>query len=197
MEDIAIVRPIPNITILEPSDAVQMNWAMHKAAETEGLFYIRMHRKDSVAVYEKGSEFRIGEGVIVHDGTDATIVASGPVMLAQALKASALLDKEGLTVRVVDIVSIKPIDKELIVRCARETGTIVVAENHSTIGGVASAVAEVLAENAIGVPFKCIGVKDSFGEVGRMNYLLERFGMTDKHIMAAVKDAVKARRSGG
>jgi transketolase len=190
MEDIAIVRPIPNITILEPSDAVQMRWAIHTAAETEGLFYIRMHRKDSIKVYEEGSEFKIGKAVVVQDGADATILSCGPVMLEQALKASELLSKGGLTVRVVDLVSIKPIDKELVIRCARETGAIIVAENHSTIGGAASAVAEILAENATGVPFRSIGIKDSFGEVGQLNYLLERFGMTAGHIMAAVKDAL-------
>ncbi len=192
MEDIAILRPIPNITILEPSDAVQMGWAIRKAAETEGLFYIRMHRKPTIKVYEKDSEFEIGRGVVVRDGADATILASGALMMEQALIASESLCKEGVSARVVDLVSIKPIDKELILRCARETKAIVVAENHFTTGGVASAVAEVLAENAVGVPFKHIGIRNSFGEVGQVGYLLERFGMTGGHIAAAVKDAVKA-----
>lgn len=193
MEDIAILRPIPNITILEPSDAVQMRWAVRKAAETQGLFYIRMHRQSTIKVYEKDSEFEIGKGVVVRDGTDGTILVSGALMMKQALEAAELLSKEGVSTRVVDLVSVKPIDRDLIVRCAEETGAIVVAENHFTTGGVASTVAEVLAENAIGVPFKSIGIKDSFGEVGKVDYLLERFEMTNKHIMAAVKDAIKAK----
>ena len=193
MEDIAILRPIPNITILEPSDAVQMRWAVRKAAETQGLFYIRMHRQSTIKVYEKDSEFEIGKGVVVRDGTDGTILVSGALMMKQALEAAELLSKEGVSTRVVDLVSVKPIDRDLIVRCAEETGAIVVAENHFTTGGVASTVAKLLAKNAISVPFKSIGIKDSFGEVGKVDYLLERFEMTNKHIMAAVKDAIKAK----
>ena len=191
MEDIAILRPIPNITILEPCDAVQMRWAVRKAAKTQGLFYIRMHRKLTIKVYQEGSEFEIGKGVIVHEGTDATVLVSGAIMMAQALKACEVLLQEGISVRVVDMFSIKPIDRELIIRCARETGAIVVVENHFTTGGVTSAVAEVLAENAIGIPFRSIGIKDSFGEVGQAEYLIERFGMATKHIAAAVKDTIK------
>ena len=193
MEDIAILRPIPGITILEPSDPVQMKWAVKAAAETEGLFYIRFHRKFARTIYEEGCQFQIGKGVIVREGMDATILALGVVMLDEALLAAEKLKEQGISVRVVDLVSVKPIDRELIVRCARETGAIVVAENHFTIGGVSSAVSEVLTESGIGIPYANVGVRDSFGEVGQLDYLLERFEMTHGHIAEKVRKVVAAK----
>ena len=193
MEDIALLRPIPNITILEPSDAVQLTWAICAAAETEGLFYIRMHRKPAMRVYEEGSDFTVGKGVVVRQGTDVTILVSGALMMEQALKAAEKLESQGITARIVDLVSIKPLDEELILRCAAETGAILVAENHFAAGGVASAVAEVLGEHAVGVPFRGTGIRDSFGEVGEVSYLLERFGMSGAHLAEMARQLVERK----
>jgi transketolase len=186
MEDIAILRSIPNITIFEPSDAVQLNWAIRQAAEIKGLCYIRLYRKQALRIYAEGSEFKIGKGVIVEEGTDVTIIALGAIMLEQALKAAAELRQQGISVRVVDPVCVKPIDKKLILQCAKETKAMVVAENHSTTGGLASSVAEVLVQNRIAIPFASIGIKNSFGEVGQQDYLLRRFEMSDDYILKTV-----------
>lgn len=193
MEDIALLRPIPNITILEPCDHAQMSWTVRTAAKTQGLFYIRMFRKVCDQIYAEGSEFQLGKGIVVRDGSDVTIFTCGAVMMQQSLSAAELLASEGVSARVVDLFSIKPLDRELVTRCARETGAVVVAENHFTIGGLSSAVSEVLAESGIGVAYGNIGVRDQFGEVGQLDYLLERFEMTDHHIAAKVRETLKKR----
>lgn len=191
MEDIALLRPIPGITILEPCDHAQMAWAVRTAAETEGLFYIRMYRKSCDDIYAPGSQFQLGKGITVRDGTDVAIITCGAVVIQQSLKAAELLSEAGISARVVDMFSIKPLDKELIIRCARETGAIVVAENHFTIGGLNSAVSETLTEAGIGVPYGIIGVKDRFGEVGRLDELLESFELTGTHIAAKAREILK------
>lgn len=193
MEDIALLRPIPNITILEPCDHTQMAWAVRTAAKTEGVFYIRMYRKACSQIYAEGSEFELGKGIVVRDGSDATVFTCGAVMMEQSLAAAELLAEKGISVRVVDLFSIKPLDRELVARCARETGAVVVAENHFTIGGLSSAVSEVLAESGIGVPFGNIGVRDRFGEVGPLDYLLERFELTGSHIAAKICEVLEKK----
>ncbi len=193
MEDIAILRPIPDITILEPCDPVQMKWAAKTAAQTKGLFYIRMHRKQCTSIYEEGSEFEVGKGAVVKAGSDATIFTTGAVMMEESLKAAEQLEKAGISVRVVDLVSIKPIDEELIVKCAKEAGAVLVAENHFSIGGVTSAVAEVLVNNRVAVPFDCAAVKDAFGEVGTVDSLLERFEMRGTDIAEKIKALVSRK----
>ncbi len=190
MEDIAILRPIPNITILEPCDHTQMAWAVRAAARTEGLFYLRTYRKSCDQIYAPGSEFELGKGVVVRDGDDVTIFTCGAVMMQQSLAAAETLATEGVSARVVDLFSVKPLDRALIVRCARETGAVVVAENHFTIGGLASAVAEVLAEESIGIPYANMGIRDSFGEVGELDYLLRRFHLTCEDIAASARAVV-------
>jgi len=194
MEDIALMRPIPNITILEPCDPVQMKWSICKAAETKGLFYIRMHRKPTIQIYEANSNFELGKGVVVKEGNDATIIVSGALMMEQSLLAAEELRHRGISVRIVDIVSIKPIDEELIVRCANETSSVLVAENHFITGGLTSAVAEVLVQNAIGIPFDSTGIKDAFGEVGQVEYLLEHFKMGAGHIVKKVSALIDRKR---
>lgn len=194
MEDIALLRPIPNITILEPCDHAQMEWAVRTAAGTDGLFYIRMFRKSCDRIYRDGSEFEIGKGVVVRDGSDVTILTCGAVMLQQSLAAAEMLAEEGISVRVADMFSIKPLDRELVVRCAEETGAVVVAENHFTVGGLSSAVSEVLTESGVGVAYGNIGVKDRFGEVGQFPELLERFEMSDRHIAEKVRAVIKKKR---
>jgi len=194
MEDIALLRPIPGITILEPCDHTQMAWAVRAAAKNEGVFYIRMFRKVCDQIYAEGSEFELGKGIVTREGSDVTVFTCGAVMMQQSLSAAEMLAEKGISVRVVDLFSIKPLDRELVARCARETGAVVVAENHFTVGGLSSAVSEVLAEEGIGVPFGNIGVRDSFGEVGPLDYLLERFELTDKHIAAKICQVLEKKQ---
>ena len=190
MEDVALLRPIPNITILEPCDHTQMEWAVRTAAKTEGLFYIRMFRKPCDQIYAPGSGFALGRGEVVREGGDAVIFTCGVVMMRESLAAADLLVAEGVQVRVVDLFSVKPLDRELVARCARETGAVVTAENHFAIGGLHSAVSEVLAEEGVGAAYGSIGVRDRFGEVGQLDELLQSFGMTARHIAAKVRETL-------
>ncbi len=193
-EDIGIMRVIPTMTIIEPTDAAMLADIVRQAAETYGMFYIRLSRKKMVQIFEPGSTFDIGKGVVLRDGSDLTIIAAG-ICVADALAAADELAQEGVSCRVVNIFTIKPVDTELIARCARETGAIVTAENHNVIGGLGSAVAEALAENAP-VPMERIGVNDEFGEVGSVEYLKERFGLTVADIVKKSRKVLKRKRNG-
>ena len=186
-EDLGLMRNIPDITILEPVDAVMLKDLVTQTADRYGVFYIRLLRKNAIKIYEEGSTFEIGKGIRLKNGKDVTIIATG-IMVSEALKAAEILEKEGISARVVNIFTLKPIDTELIVECARETGAIVTAENHNILTGLGSAVAEVLVENQP-VPMERVGVKDMFGEVGPVDYLAKRFEMTAEDI------AVKARKA--
>ncbi|MBR5470610.1 MAG: transketolase family protein [Oscillibacter sp.] len=191
-EDIGILRVMPGITIMEPSDGVMLDDLVEQMAETEGLQYLRFTRKQTEKIYEEGSHFEIGKAVVVREGKDATIITCG-ILVTEALKAAETLAAEGLDVRVVDMFTIKPIDAACILESVKATGALVVAENHQLIGGLASAVAEVLADNAIGVPMEKIGIRDEFGEVGDQAYLMERFQLTAPYIVEAVKKAVSKK----
>lgn len=188
-EDIGIMRVMPNVTIVEPSDAVMFKDILKQLSKTYGVQYLRFCRKNMVDIYEEGSEFTIGKANIVCEGLDATIITCG-MLVWEAMKASEILKKEGISVKVVDMFTIKPIDAACILESASQTGAIVTAENHHLIGGLASAVSEVLAENSISIPFEKIGIGEEFGEVGDVPYLMERFGLTDKHIAQAVRNAI-------
>lgn len=188
-EDIGILRVMPGITIMEPSDGVMLDDLVQQMAETEGVQYLRFTRKQTAKIYEEGSHFEIGKAVTVREGKDATIITCG-ILVHEALKAAETLAAEGIDVRVIDMFTIKPIDAACILACAKETGAIVTAENHQLIGGLASAVAEVLADNAVGVPMEKIGIHDEFGEVGDQAYLMERFRLTSLYIAEAVKKAI-------
>ena len=188
-EDIGIMRVMPGVTILEPSDAVMMEDLVTQMAETYGVQYIRFTRKQAVKIYEEGSHFEIGKAVTVRDGKDATIITCG-ILVEEALKAAEALAAEGIDVRVIDMFTIKPIDAECILACAKETGAIVTAENHQLIGGLTSAVSEVLAENGVAVAMEKIGIHDEFGEVGDMTYLMDRFQLSAPYIAEAVRKAV-------
>ena len=188
-EDIGIMRVMPEITILEPSDAVMFQDLLHQLADIYGVQYLRFCRKQMAKIYEEGSHFEIGKANILKEGTDATVITCG-MLVAEALKAGELLEKEGISVRIVDMFTIKPIDAACILESAEKTGAIVTAENHQLIGGLASAVAEVLAENRVAVPFEKVGIRDTFGEVGDVGYLMERFQLTAPYIAEAVRKAV-------
>ncbi|MFV0363469.1 MAG: transketolase family protein [Suipraeoptans sp.] len=193
-EDIAIMRPIADITIIEPSDAAMMKWAVKEAANTEGFFYIRVQRKDNVSIYEEGSTFVVGKANTIREGSDVTLIAEGSTMLITCLEAAKALEKQGISARVVDMFTIKPIDKECIIKCVNETGAIVTAENHTIVGGLGSAVAEVMVEEGALAPMKRIGIPDRFGEVGQPDELQKTMKMTSEDIVAAAKSVISLKK---
>lgn len=196
MEDIAIMRPLPNITIYEPCDSTQLRWALQDAADTDGLYYIRLSRKPTVKIYEDSATFARGQSVEVRSGCDLTIAVSGAIMMEQALLAADLLSSDGIEARILDLFSIKPLDEAALLRCAKETGAMLVAENHFTIGGVGSAVAEVLCNAGIGIPFRMLGIRNSYGEVGQLDYLMQRFHMTAADMVSAAKELLSVKHVG-
>jgi transketolase len=191
-EDLAIMRAIPNMTVIVPADAVETVHVIRSLVKEYGPSYVRLSRLSTPIVYENSNyDFRIGKGVIMKPGNDITIIAAG-IMVYQSMLASEQLSKEGISARVVNMHTIKPLDRELIIRCAQETKAIVTAEEHSIIGGLGSAVAEVLSEN-MPVPMARVGVKDMFGESGKPDDLLEKYGLTSKDIVSAVKNVIKRK----
>ncbi|MHB1404318.1 MAG: transketolase family protein [Desulfitobacteriaceae bacterium] len=179
-EDMGILRTVPGITIIEPVDAVMLKNVLEQVVEAYGVFYVRLLRKNAIKIYETGSIFEIGIAVTVRDGHDVTIIATG-IMVSEALEAADVLQAEDISARVVNMFTLKPLDQETVIKCARETGAIVTAENHNVMNGLGSAVAEVLVENEP-VPMARIGVRDRFGEVGPVEYLKERFELTAAEI---------------
>lgn len=190
-EDLGIMRNIPEMTIIIPTDSIMLRNIIKQVAELFGMFYIRLLRKNAIKIYEKGSTFEIGKAVKLKDGKDVTIIANG-IMVAEALNAAHMLEERGISTRVLDMFTLKPIDKEEIIKCAKETGAIVTAENHNIINGLGSAVAEVLVEN-VPTPMERIGVKDLFGEVGPVDYLKERFELTASDIVKKVIKVLKRK----
>ena len=187
-EDMGVLRSIPEITLIEPADNVILEDIVKQLAELKGVFYIRMARKNAVSIYKDGSNFHIGRGNTLVDGTDVTVFASG-IMVYQALKAASILQTEGVSVRIVDMFTWKPIDTELVDNCARITGAFVTAENHNIVGGLGSAIAETAAQIRP-VPIEMVGVKDRFGQVGTEDFLREEYELTAADIVTAAKRAI-------
>lgn len=192
-EDMGIMRGIPTMTVIEPTDIVMLKQLLPQMAETYGMFYMRLVRKDVRKVYEEGSEFKIGHAVTLREGTDVTIIASG-YCVAEAIWASDRLKEIGISARVLDMFTWKPLDQEAVLKAASETGAIVTAENHNVVNGLGSAVSDLLVKNHP-VPMEMVGVLDEFGEVGPINYLRERFGMTDENIIKAVRKVLERKKS--
>ena len=190
-EDMGIMRNIPEMTVLEPTDSVMLIDIIKQLAKLYGMFYIRLLRRNAIKIYEEGSTFEIGKAVKLKDGKDVTIIADG-IMVAEALNAAYIFEEKGISARVLDMFTLKPIDKEEIIKCAKKTGAIVTAENHNIINGLGSAVAEVLVEN-IPTPMERVGVKDLFGEVGPVDYLKERFELTASDIVRKVERVLKRK----
>ncbi len=193
--DIAIMRVLPNMTVLSPSDAIETYMAVRAISKYIGPVYMRLLRSSTPLVFEEGYKyegkkltFKIGRAVQLRDGHDATIMATG-IMVAESLEAATKLSGEGIDVGVVDIHTIKPLDKELILKSAKATGAIVTAEEHSIIGGLGGAISEVLAGN-IPVPVEMIGVRDVFTISGSAMELMKRYGLTADNIIAATKRAI-------
>jgi len=187
-EDMGVLRSIPEITLIEPTDPVMLADILTQLTTLYGVYYLRMARKETAAVYKNGSTFQIGRGNVLQGGGDVTIIASG-IMVAQALKASAVLSAENISARVVDMFTWKPIDIALVETCARETGAIVTAENHNIIGGLGSAVAEAVCKTCP-VPMEMVGVADRFGQVGTEDFLRGEYGLTAMEIIDAARRVV-------
>lgn len=181
LEDIGMMKAIPNMTVICPSDDTQTKWIIKEISKIDGPVYVRLSRLATPVIYEEDNQFEIGKGVQIGNGTDATIIATG-VTVAEAIKAQEILKGKGIDVRVVDMHTIKPIDKELIIKCAKETKRIVTIEDHSTIGGLGSSVCDVLAEN---YPTKVeeMGINDKFGESGKAEELMRFYGIDAQAIV--------------
>ncbi|MDD6189868.1 MAG: transketolase C-terminal domain-containing protein [Clostridiales bacterium] len=190
-EDMAMLRAIPEITLLEPADPVALEDIVRQLADVWGVYYIRMARKNVMGIYEQGSTFEIGKGNMLRNGTDVTIIASG-IMVAEALKAADILAELGVSARVVDMFTWKPLDEELVARCAEDTGAIVTAENHNTVGGLGGAVAEAVVKS-VPCPIEMIGSQDQFGQVGTEAYLRQAYNLTADAIVEAAKKAIERK----
>ena len=185
LEDLGMMRGLPNMTVMCTSDDRETKWAVEEISKMNGPVYLRLCRLNTPQIYGEEQDFEIGKGVQIGDGTDATVFATG-VVVPEAIKAKEELEKKGINIRVVDIHTIKPIDKELIIKCAKETKKLVSIEDHNIIGGLGSAISEVLTEE---YPAKLIrmGMKDRFGESGPAKELLRYFRLTSEDIIAVVK----------
>ena len=184
-EDIACMRAIPGMTIVVPADDVEAKAATIAAADYVGPMYLRFSRQGSPTFHDEDFQFTLGKGELLRDGDDVTIIACG-LMVAPALEAARKLEDEGIFAQVINMATIKPLDEELVIECAKKTGKVVTAEEHNIMGGLGSAVCEVLAENCP-VPVRRIGVKDVFGKSGNGGELFKEYGLTADDIVAAVK----------
>lgn len=190
-EDIGLMRTIPGMVILNPADDIEARACVLAAAEHDGPVYMRFGRLAVPRVFDESYKFEIGKGAVLKDGTDVTIIATG-LMVNEALMAAEKLSDEGISARVVNMATIKPIDRDIIVDSAKKTGVIVTAEEHNIIGGLGSAVAEVVCET-VPVPVLRVGVNDVFGKSGPAVQLLHEFGLDADNIAAKAKEAVKLK----
>ena len=190
LEDMGVVRSIPGLVIFEPTDTVQLKAAMPVLHAYEGPVYMRMNRKEFPTVFPEGYRFDLFKADLLRAGTDVTILAAG-LMVSESLQAAETLAAEGISCEVINVHTIKPIDRETILASAQKTGVIVTAENHNVIGGLRSAVLEALAHDP--VPVWAVGAEDRFGEVGKLPYLKEALGLNAAHVAAAVREAVQHR----
>jgi transketolase len=188
VEDIAIMRAVPNMTVIVPADGEETSQVIRAVAATPGPVYVRLGRNKVPTVFDSSYRFVIGKGVQLLPGSDMTFITTG-LMTAQAKVAADLLEKEGIAARVLHLPTIKPLDRELILAAARETGAIVTAEEHSIIGGLGGAVAELLAEECP-VPMKRVGVNDRFGTSGKAEELLKYFGLTAEGLVDAAREVL-------
>ena len=185
LEDISIMRTMPNMIVMSTSDDAETKWAVKEISKIDGPVYLRLARMKTSKIYDTNQKFEIGKGIQIGEGTDATVFATG-VTVEKALIAKEELKEKGIDIRVVDIHTIKPIDKELIIKCARETKKLISIEDHSIIGGLGSAISEVLIEE---YPTKLVrlGIHDTFGKSGKAEKLMEHFRITEKEIIYKVE----------
>lgn len=191
-EDMGIMRNIPGLVVLEPSDPVSLHKLILKNIGHYGSSYMRLHRKAVAPIYSEDEEFEIGKGKVIRDGRDVTLIATGAIMVPEAIKAADMLGLKGISAAVIDMHTIKPVDDQLVMDYASKTGAVVTCENHSIINGLGSAVAEILSENCP-VRMKRVGIEDEFGEVGTQKDLQERFRLTASHIEEAASELVRKK----
>ena len=187
-EDIALMREIPGMLVVNPADAVSAKKLLNEVVDTEGPAYVRLGRSGVPVIYDESSDIKIGKENVIREGSDVTIIATG-IMVSDALEAAEELAGEGVYARVIDMHTIKPIDEAAIISAAKENGPIVTAEEHSVIGGLGSAVAEVVVKNKP-VRVEMVGQKDTFGESGKPAELREKYGLTKADIVKAVKKVI-------
>ena len=188
IEDISLMRTLPNMKVISPCDDVETKWVIHQIANENGPFYVRLARLATPQIYGVHQKFEIGKAIQFGDGTDATVFATG-VTVAEALEAQESLKSMGINIRVVDMHTIKPIDKDMIVKCAKETKKLISVEDHNVIGGLGSAISEVLTQE-YPVKLTRLGIQDTFGKSGKARELMEYFGITAKNI---VENIVKSK----
>ena len=181
LEDISMMRTLPNTTVISTSDDIETKWAVKEISKINGPVYLRLSRLATPVIYNENQKFEIGKAIQIGDGTDATIFATG-VTVSEALKAQEQLKENGIDVRVVDIHTIKPIDRDIIIKCAKETKKLISIEDHNVVGGLGSAISEVLTDEC---PTKLIrlGINDTFGKSGNAVELMEYFGITAENII--------------
>ncbi len=192
LEEITLMRVLPNMTVIVPCDSEEARVATIAAVSHKGPVYLRLGREPFPIITNYKGDYRIGKAVTMADGSDLTIISTG-IMVQEAMKACEELKKQGISARVINLHTVKPIDKDVIVKAAKETGAIVTAEEHTVVGGMGSAVAEVLAEN-FPVPVKMVGMKDRFGESGEARDLMKYFGLTSEGINAAALEVLKLKK---
>lgn len=189
-EDIAFYRAVPEAMVFDPADGVQLQWLLGELVKQRGLHYIRANRKNVPTIYQEGSTFTIGKGNVIRPGKDVLLISMG-ILLKDALMAAEELEKEGISVEVVDMFTIKPLDEELIRQEMQGKKGVITFENHNKMNGLGSAVAEVMAEEAAGIPLRRIGVEDRFGQVGSLEYLKRDYGLTPEHVKAVVRELME------
>ena len=191
VEDLAIMRALPHMTVLCPADGPETEAAIRAVAAYDGPVYVRLGRSKVPVVFEHGCDFTIGKGHVLREGSDLTFITTG-LMTAQALEAAAILAEGGVQARVLHLGSIKPFDTDLVVKAARETGAVVTAEEHSVIGGLAGAVCEALCESHP-VPVERVGLRDVFGQSGTAEDLLAHYGLTPAHLVEAAQRVLQKK----
>ena len=191
LEDIALMRALPNMTVIVPADGVETKQVIMAAATYDGPVYIRLGRPKVPVLFDETYQFEIGKGVVLKDGADVTLVATG-IMVSKAMEAAEALAADGISAAVVNISTIKPLDQQLIIEMAQKTGAMVTCEEHNIYGGLGSAVAEVLVEHCP-VPMARVGVEDSFGESGLPDQLLEKYGLTAANIADKAKAVISRK----
>ena len=185
------MRALPDALVFDPADGVQLNWLLHELVDRTGIHYIRTTRKDIRPIYEPGSTFEIGKGNVLAAGKDVLLIAMGE-LLGETLDAAAALKQSGVSAEVIDMFTIKPLDRDLILQEAAGKKLIVTCENHSVINGLGSAVADVIAEAGLAIPLRKVGVNDRFGQVGSLKYLKQTYGLTAEHIQSVVLNHLSA-----
>lgn len=190
LEDMALMRVLPNMRVLAPADAIEVEDLIPAIAALPGPFYVRMGRADAPVIFDKHRDFQVGTAALLRKGKDVSIISTG-TMTAEALRAYDLLEEEGVTARIIHMPTVKPIDAQAITQAAKDTGCLVTCEEHSVIGGLGAAVAEVLSEHP--VPLLRIGVNDVFGESGGPRELMEKYGLTAQNIADTARKAMTLR----